>query len=160
MPQAALHSANLLPSKFWDDQRNFTSTPPKQQLPFPLPTHATGNNTTTMPLLRASRLITNSRARLQIIPSPPTTTSSFARRSLSSTAARSAGDHAHEDHYDPPGGWLFGVKPGEKYEKEGWENVWFYGFYGSILFGVVGYCYKPDTRYAISILSPKYLFVV
>lgn len=36
-----------------------------------------------------------------------------------------AGDHAHEDHYDPPGGWLFGVKPGEKYENEGWENIWF-----------------------------------
>jgi hypothetical protein len=68
-------------------------------------------------------------------------------RLLSSTAARSAGDHAHEDHYDPPGGWLFGVKPGQQYENEGWENVWFYGFFGSLLFGVVGYCYKPDTRY-------------
>ncbi|KAK3720380.1 hypothetical protein LTR37_003791 [Vermiconidia calcicola] len=94
-----------------------------------------------MPLLRPSRLITAPRARLQIVPNPST-----ARRSLSSTAVRSAGDHAHEDHFDPPSGWLFGVKPGESYEKEGWENVWFYGFFGSLAFGVVGYCYKPDTR--------------
>ena len=42
---------------------------------------------------------------------------------------------------------MFGVKPGEKYENEGWENIWFYGFGGSLLLGVIGYCYKPDTRY-------------
>lgn len=95
-----------------------------------------------MPLLRsATRLLTNPRARLQIVTNP-----SFARRSLTSTSARSAGDHAHEDQYDSPSGWLFGVKPGEKYENEGWENVWYYGFFGSCLFGIVGYCYKPDTR--------------
>jgi hypothetical protein len=52
-----------------------------------------------------------------------------------------------ESHYDAPGGWLFGVKPGEKYEKEGWENVTYYGFVGSIIFGVVAYAFKPDTRY-------------
>lgn len=98
-----------------------------------------------MSLLRSSRLLTAPRARLQIIPN---VAARAQLRSLSSTAVRSAGDHAHEDHYDPPGGWLFGVKPGEKYENEGWENVWFYGFWGSMLFGVVGYCYKPDTRYA------------
>lgn len=98
-----------------------------------------------MPLLRpaTARLITAPRARLQIIPRPTTAQ----RAGLSSTVPRSAGDHAHEDHYDPPTGWLFGVKPGEKYENEGWENVWYYGFLGSLLFGVVGYCYKPDTRY-------------
>ncbi|KJY01210.1 NADH:ubiquinone oxidoreductase 11.6kD subunit like protein [Zymoseptoria brevis] len=94
-----------------------------------------------MSLLR-SRLIISSRARFQIVPNLAARPQ---QRLLSSTAARSAGDHAHEDHYDPPGGWLFGVKPGEKYENEGWENVWFYGFFGSLLFGVVGYCYKPDT---------------
>jgi hypothetical protein len=99
-----------------------------------------------MSLLR-SRLISTPRASLQIIPN-------FAARAqhrhISSTIARRGGDHAHEDHYDAPSGWLFGVKPGEKYEKEGWENVWFYGFYGTLAFGVVGYCYKPDTRYVIS----------
>ncbi|KAK5168358.1 uncharacterized protein LTR77_006928 [Saxophila tyrrhenica] len=95
-----------------------------------------------MPLLRpAARLLSAPRARLQIVTNPSFT----ARRNLTSTASRSAGDHAHEDHYDSPSGWLFGVKPGEKYENEGWENVWYYGFFGSILFGVVGYCYKPDT---------------
>jgi hypothetical protein len=93
-----------------------------------------------MSLLRTSRLITTPRARLQIIPRGQQ------QRQLSSTHARSAGDHAHEDHYDAPTGYLFGVKPGEKYESEGWENVFMYGFFGSILFGVVGYCYKPDTR--------------
>jgi hypothetical protein len=95
-----------------------------------------------MSLLR-SRLLSTPRARLQIIPNIAVRAP---HRLLSSSAVRPAGDHAHQDHYDPPGGWLFGVKPGEKYENEGWENVWFYGFFGSCLFGVVGYCYKPDTR--------------
>merc|ERR1711964_545458 len=53
--------------------------------------------------------------------------------------------HAHEDHYDPPTGWLFGVKPGEKAEKEGWEAIWVYGFFGSLAAGVVAYAFKPDT---------------
>ena len=95
-----------------------------------------------MSLHRASRLITTSRTRLQIVPRPALSQ----RAPLSTTTALRAGDHAHEDHYDPPTGWLFGVKPGEKYEPEGWENVWYYGFIGSLLVGVVGYCYKPDTR--------------
>lgn len=47
--------------------------------------------------------------------------------------------------YDPPTGWLFGVPPGEKYKKEGWENVWVYGYWGSCLLAVVAYIYKPDT---------------
>lgn len=95
-----------------------------------------------MSLLR-SRMLTTPRTHLQIIPNLAARAHT---RPLSSTAVRSAGDHAHEDHYDPPGGWLFGVKPGEKYENEGWENVWFYGFFGTMAFGVIGYCYKPDTR--------------
>ncbi|CAK1355020.1 hypothetical protein CB0940_01204 [Cercospora beticola] len=94
-----------------------------------------------MSLLR-SRMLTTPRTHLQIIPNLAARAHT---RPLSSTAVRSAGDHAHEDHYDPPGGWLFGVKPGEKYENEGWENVWFYGFFGTMAFGVIGYCYKPDT---------------
>lgn len=51
----------------------------------------------------------------------------------------------HESHYDPPSGWFLGVPPGQKYQKEGWENTWVYGFWGSLLFGVVAYAYKPDT---------------
>lgn len=51
----------------------------------------------------------------------------------------------HGDHYDPPTGWLFGVKPGQKYVKEGWENIWYYGFIGSLLVAGVAYVYKPDT---------------
>jgi len=99
-----------------------------------------------MSLLRSTRLITAPRVRLHITPNV-TAARSQQRAALSTTSARSAGDsHAHEDHYDAPGGWLFGVKPGEKYESEGWENVWYYGFFGSLVFGLVGYCYKPDTR--------------
>lgn len=101
-----------------------------------------------MSLLRTSRLITAPRARLQIV-SPLTARAS--QRTLASTPARSAGDaHAHEDHYHQPSGDLWGVKAGEKYENEGWENIWYYGFFGSMAFGVIGYCYKPDTRYVES----------
>ncbi|GMF79492.1 unnamed protein product [Aspergillus oryzae] len=53
----------------------------------------------------------------------------------------------HGDHYDPPTGWLFGVKPGQKYVKEGWENIWYYGFIGSLLVAGVAYVFKPDTSY-------------
>ena len=60
-------------------------------------------------------------------------------------AAEDAVDHAHEDHYDPPTGWLWGIKPGEKPEKEGWETIFYVGFFGSFLVGVVGYAFKPDT---------------
>ena len=52
---------------------------------------------------------------------------------------------SHDSHFDPPSGWLFGVPPGEKYKEEGWEKTWVYGFWGSLLFGVVAYAYKPDT---------------
>lgn len=51
----------------------------------------------------------------------------------------------HGNHYDPPTGWLFGVKPGQKYEKEGWEGIWYYGFIGSLLVAGVAYVFKPDT---------------
>lgn len=64
-------------------------------------------------------------------------------RSMSVTSARKSADHG--DHYDPPTGWLWGVKPGEKAEKEGWEGIWVYGFFGSMAFGVLGYALKPDT---------------
>lgn len=53
----------------------------------------------------------------------------------------------HGPHYDPPSGWLFGVKPGQKYVKEGWEGVWYYGFIGSLVVAGVAYVFKPDTSY-------------
>jgi hypothetical protein len=53
----------------------------------------------------------------------------------------------HGSSYDPPSGWLFGVKPGEKYEKEGWEGAMYWGFCGAMAFGIVAYAFKPDTRY-------------
>ncbi|KAK0640956.1 ESSS subunit of NADH:ubiquinone oxidoreductase-domain-containing protein [Cercophora newfieldiana] len=59
------------------------------------------------------------------------------------TTPRRAGGGAPQ--YDPPTGWLFGVRPGEKYEKEGWENLFFYGFYGSLAVFAVAYAFKPDT---------------
>lgn len=55
----------------------------------------------------------------------------------------------HGDHYDPPTGWLFGVKPGQKYVKEGWENIWYFGFVGSLLVAGVAYVFKPDTSYVL-----------
>lgn len=72
-------------------------------------------------------------------------------RTLASTHPPDVSEHpspetaTHESHYDPPSGWLFCVPPGQKYQKEGWENTWVYGFWGSLLFGVVAYAYKPDT---------------
>lgn len=75
----------------------------------------------------------------------PTTTSSA--RALSTTTPLRAADHGHESHYDQPTGWLFGVKPGEKYQKEGWEGIWYWGFYGSFALATVAYAFKPDTRY-------------
>jgi hypothetical protein len=67
------------------------------------------------------------------------------RCAFSTTQRTKAADHAHEDHYDPPSGWLFGVKPGETKEKEGWETIWVWGFFGSLGLAVVAYAFKPDT---------------
>lgn len=74
------------------------------------------------------------------------TPSSCSTRAFSQSLTRSGG-HGHESQYDPPAGWLFGVKPGEKYEKEGWENLTFWVFI-PMMVGFVGvYAFKPDTRY-------------
>jgi len=69
---------------------------------------------------------------------------STATRALFSTTPRVAGGHGPS--YDPPTGWLWGVRPGEKYQKEGWEDIFFYGFYGSLAVFTVAYAFKPDTR--------------
>ncbi|KAI1929613.1 hypothetical protein LOZ65_001701 [Ophidiomyces ophidiicola] len=64
-------------------------------------------------------------------------------------STRSALCGAHEPHYDPPTGWLFGVKPGHKYVKEGWEGLWTYGFVGSLVVAGIAYAFKPDTSYVL-----------
>lgn len=64
-----------------------------------------------------------------------------------STRSSLRGGAGHGDPYDPPSGYLFGVKPGQKYVKEGWENIWYYGFIGSLLVAGVAYIFKPDTSY-------------
>ncbi|TVY16487.1 hypothetical protein LARI1_G004710 [Lachnellula arida] len=99
--------------------------------------------------LRASRS-------LRPCPSPSAAARPFSARSSAASASASASakagdahEHVHEEHhedqYDPPTGWLFGVKPGEKAPVEGWENIWVYGFFGSLVAGAVGYAFKPDT---------------
>ncbi|RDL41842.1 Uncharacterized protein BP5553_01821 [Venustampulla echinocandica] len=92
------------------------------------------------------RILTSTTSRLlsTSIRTPISALSCPASRSFSSTPLARAADH-HADQYDPPSGWLFGVKPGEKVEKEGWENIWFYGFFGTIGLGFVAYAFKPDT---------------
>lgn len=72
-----------------------------------------------------------------------------AQRSFTSSTSRQAASHGeeHESHYDPPSGWLWGIPPGQKYEKEGWENLMYYGFCGSLVLTAIAYAFKPDTRY-------------
>ncbi|CAA9964933.1 NADH ubiquinone oxidoreductase 11.6kD protein [Pyrenophora teres f. maculata] len=79
----------------------------------------------------ASRIVTRTAA-------PQQSTAVAARRTFSSSQVKRV-------QYDPPTGWLFGVKPGEQYEKEGWEGAMFWGFGGACAFGVVAYAFKPDT---------------
>jgi len=97
------------------------------------------------------RILPTTSSALRVSKSLTTTSTSTSRpvtsqsvRPFSTTNARKA-DNAHEDHFDPPSGWLFGVKPGEKPPQEGWENIWVYGFFGSLVLGAVGYAFKPDT---------------
>ncbi|OCK80155.1 hypothetical protein K432DRAFT_382486 [Lepidopterella palustris CBS 459.81] len=94
-------------------------------------------------------LIQPTRCAQRVTASLPTRTPASAnpafRRSISSSQSLRSASGSHEDHYDPPSGWLWGVPPGQKYQKEGWENVWIYGFFGSLGLGVVAYAYKPDT---------------
>ncbi|MCJ1383225.1 hypothetical protein MMC17_006863 [Xylographa soralifera] len=80
-------------------------------------------------------------------PSPPSAARTFTSstsQAFSKSGMRCA-DTPHESHYDPPSGWLFGIPPDEKYKKEGWENVWVWGFWGSLGVAVVAYAYKPDS---------------
>lgn len=36
--------------------------------------------------------------------------------------------------------------PGQKREKQDWENLWYIGMFGSMLVGGVLFYYRPDTR--------------
>lgn len=49
--------------------------------------------------------------------------------------------------------------PGQKRVKEDWENIWYIGMYGSMAFAAVMLYYKPDTRYALRILSPGHIWI-
>ncbi|AEO58980.1 hypothetical protein MYCTH_2315578 [Thermothelomyces thermophilus ATCC 42464] len=60
-----------------------------------------------------------------------------------STTPRRAGGGGMQ--YDPPSGWLWGVRPGEKYQNEGWEGPFIYGFWGSLIVFAIAYAWKPDT---------------
>ncbi|EPT03947.1 hypothetical protein FOMPIDRAFT_1028280 [Fomitopsis schrenkii] len=63
-------------------------------------------------------------------------------------ACRRYASHGSGPHYNEPSGYLFGEKPlppGEKRKKEGWENIWYVGMYGSMLLAGVLLYYKPDT---------------
>jgi len=40
---------------------------------------------------------------------------------------------------------LWGIKPGEKHEREGWERLWVWGYWGPLVLAAVAYAYKPDT---------------
>jgi len=51
-------------------------------------------------------------------------------------------------HYNEPTGYLFAEKPpapGQKRVKEDWENIWYFGMFGSIGLATVLLYYKPDT---------------
>lgn len=66
-------------------------------------------------------------------------------RSFSVTARQRGGaGHGNESQFEPPSGWLWGIKPGEKPEPEGWE--WpMYIFCGSLVVAGVALAFKPDT---------------
>jgi len=109
--------------------------------------------------LRTFRLTSSSPLTLTSSSTQLAPIASTSLRALSNTSARKAthapagehaadhshDDHGHESHYDPPGGWLWGIKPGEKQEKEGWENIWIYGFFGGTAVAAVAFAFKPDT---------------
>lgn len=60
-----------------------------------------------------------------------------------SVSSRRQGGGGHQQ-FDPPTGWLWGIKPGEKAEPEGWE--WpMYIFCGSLIATGVALAFKPDT---------------
>ena len=115
--------------------------------PLPICPRALLSSTSTRALLRQPSSKPQSHTAL----SPPSAT-----RPFSSSTALKSGD-GHESHYDPPSGWLWGIPPGEKPKKEGWETIWYWGFWGSLLvLGVGGWVYREDSSWA-SLFSSPYL---
>ncbi|PLW05112.1 hypothetical protein PCANC_03043 [Puccinia coronata f. sp. avenae] len=50
-------------------------------------------------------------------------------------------------HFNQPSGWLFGekpLKPGQKRVREDWELIWYIGFWGTTVVGIIMQVYKPD----------------
>lgn len=105
-----------------------------------------------MAVVRPSTLRTAAR---RVVSSKTTTTTTTSRssqhrhqnvvaeaRPFSTTRPARSGDKIE---YDPPTGWLFGVRPGEKYEREGWEIPFYTLFCGSLVVGGVLMAFKPDT---------------
>ncbi|KAI9500818.1 hypothetical protein GGI25_006222 [Coemansia spiralis] len=68
-----------------------------------------------------------------------------ARSSRLANRAIVRGGHG-EQKFNEPGGYLFGRKPGEKYEREGWELIWHGGLGIAAVLIAVGQYYRPDTR--------------
>lgn len=95
-----------------------------------------------MPAIRPSAAAVRAATRTAVNRPTPIATSALATRHPSTMQRRAA---SHGSQYDPPTGWLFGVKPGEKYEKEGWEGLFYYGFVGSLVVFTIAYAFKPDT---------------
>jgi len=95
-----------------------------------------------MPLIRPTTAL---RATRSVLNTPKTNVTATTTRDFSSSIKSQSSDHGHESPYDPPTGWLWGIKPGEKYEKEGWENVMIFGFCGGLGLAVIAYAFKPDT---------------
>ncbi|KAK7448675.1 NADH:ubiquinone oxidoreductase 11.6kD subunit [Colletotrichum acutatum] len=89
----------------------------------------------TMTAIRSTAAIRAARAIKTSAAAAPTT------RAFSVTARRAGGG----SDFDPPSGWLWGVKPGEKYEKEGWETPFYTLFCGGIIATGVVLAFKPDT---------------
>lgn len=89
-----------------------------------------------MPLIRAPTAVRAARA--LALRSPRVA------RPFTTTLQKRGGD-GHGSPYEPPTGWLWGVKPGEKQEKEGWETPMFYVFIPSCILLVVALAFKPDT---------------
>lgn len=84
----------------------------------------------------------------------------FARSASTAHGSDHHDDHhggGHDDHFDPPGGWLWGQRPGEKYEKEGWEGLaWV--FVASWVVAVAAYTMKEDTSYVFLFPFPPAVF--
>ncbi|KAG0314751.1 hypothetical protein BGZ99_007871 [Dissophora globulifera] len=73
---------------------------------------------------------------------------SFTRTPFRNAIQLRRGGGGHEG-YNLPTGYIFGEKPlaaGSKRVKDDWENMFLYGFLGSMAFGTVLVYYKPDTN--------------